>query len=78
MAKPLETVMPAHTLACTWTLTSAFTELAQEAQSLDSVGPLPTLPPNFLLELSILYHNQIRGWLRVAGSLGSASLLPAS
>lgn len=60
MAKPLESVMPAHTLACTWT----FTELAREAQSLDSVGPLPTLPPNFfflllLLELSILYYNQI-------------------
>lgn len=51
VAKPLETVMPAHTLARTWTFTGTFTELAQEAQSLDSVGPLPTLPPNFLLEL---------------------------
>lgn len=59
MAKSLETVMPAYTLACTWTFIGAFIELAQEARSLDSVGPLPTLPPNFLLELSILYYNQI-------------------
>lgn len=56
MAKPLETVMPAHTSAWYRDLCQGLHQAnrysSELAWSLDSLGPLPTLPPDVFTEQS--------------------------
>lgn len=56
MAKPLETMMPAHTSAWYRDLYQRLHQVnrcsSELAWSLDSLGPLPTLPPDVFTEQS--------------------------